>query len=287
MNIASPPPAVPASPAAEVADTPLIQRVCPACGDANAQTPVTRYSDSRWPMKTCRACRMVYLVQAPDYAALFESHAWERTSKAEEQRRAAIRPVSYRLSKATRWRMRLFPRKTMPALLAAHATSGRVIDLGCGDGGQMEGLESRFIPHGVEISTALARTAQERFAARGGHCINDSSLDGLKQCDAAFFSAATLRSYLEHELHPAEVLSELHRTLAPNGIAIVKVPNYGCLNRQVTGAKWCGFRFPDHLNYFTPATLRSLAARAGFDTWFAPTWRLPTSDNMWAILKKT
>ena len=80
-------------------------------------------------------------------------------------------------------------------------------------------------------------------------------MEGLKSFAAGFFTAATLRSYLEHELHPRAVLTELHRTLAPGGVALVKVPNYASLNRRVTGRKWCGFRYPDHLNYFTPASL--------------------------------
>jgi hypothetical protein len=52
------------------------------------------------------------------------------------------------------------------------------------------------------------------------------------------------------------------------------------------GRRWCGFRYPDHLNYFTPKTLVALAAKAGFETGFGLTGRLPTSDNMWAILAK-
>jgi hypothetical protein len=52
------------------------------------------------------------------------------------------------------------------------------------------------------------------------------------------------------------------------------------------GRRWCGFRYPDHLNYFTPDTLRRLARQAGFECGFGPGWRLPVSDNMWALLRK-
>ncbi len=69
-------------------------------------------------------------------------------------------------------------------------------------------------------------------------------------------------------------------------MAIVKVPNYGCLNRMVMGRRWCGFRYPDHLNYFTPGTLRAAAEASGFRAWFGLTFRLPTSDNMYAVLSK-
>jgi hypothetical protein len=82
------------------------------------------------------------------------------------------------------------------------------------------------------------------------------------------------------------VLSELHRTLAPGGVALIKVPNHASLNRRVTGRKWCGYRYPDHLNYFTPASLRRMAEACGYEARFGPTDRLPTSDNMYARLHK-
>jgi hypothetical protein len=52
------------------------------------------------------------------------------------------------------------------------------------------------------------------------------------------------------------------------------------------GGRWCGFRYPEHLNYFTPETLRTMAAKAGFRISFGLAGRLPTSDNMWAALTK-
>lgn len=83
------------------------------------------------------------------------------------------------------------------------------------------------------------------------------------------------------------MLEELGRVLEPGGLALVKVPNFGSLNRMVMGRHWCGFRHPDHLNYFTPVTLRLLAAIAGFEVELSPTDVLPTDDNMVATLRNT
>ena len=150
----------------------------------------------------------------------------------------------------------------------------------------MDELADEFTPYGVEISGELAHAANQRFAHRGGHAVNAPSIEGLKSFADGFFTAATLRSYLEHEMNPTGVLKALHRTLAPGGIAIIKVPNYACWNRAVMGARWCGFRFPDHLNYFTPRTLAAMASSCGYSARFGWTYRLPTSDNMYALLAK-
>jgi len=182
--------------------------------------------------------------------------------------------------------MRLLPRKKMPDLVARHAAPGNVVDLGCGTGTQLDGLADAYVPYGIEISSEAAAAAGRHFSPRGGRAINAPSLEGLKSFAEGFFTAATLRSYLEHELHPRAVLTELHRTLAPGGVALIKVPNYASLNRRVTGRKWCGFRYPDHLNYFTPASLARMAADCGYEARFGPTDRLPTSDNMYAVLRK-
>jgi SAM-dependent methyltransferase len=210
--------------------------------------------------------------------------AWEKTTVAEVERRAELRPVSHRLSKLTRARMRLLPRKKMTELVARHARPGNIVDLGCGTGSQFDDLDENFVPFGVEISSEAAEAATRRFADRGGRAVNAPSFDGLKTFPEGFFTAAVLRSYLEHELRPRAVLTELRRTLVPGGVALIKVPNYASLNRHVTGRKWCGFRYPDHLNYFTPASLARMAAECGYRVCFGLTDRLPTSDNMYAVL---
>ncbi len=263
----------------------IVARRCPLC-DGDDARPIPGYGEGVWQVAACRACGFVYLLRAPNYEALFATMAWQKTTVAEVQRRAELRPVSHRLSKLTRARMRLLPRKKLPDLVARHAAPGNVVDLGCGSGTQLAGLAPAYVPFGIEISTELAAQAHANFAARGGAAVNRPALDGLREFPDGFFTAATLRSYLEHELQPRAVLSELRRTLKPGGAAIVKVPNYGSLNRRLTGRKWCGFRHPDHVNYFTPASLAAMAEACGYRARFGATDKLPTSDNMYAVLHK-
>ena len=124
------------------------------------------------------------------------------------------------------------------------------------------------------------------FKLRGGYAINAPCAEGLAQFPPKYFDACSARSYLEHEAHPLEVLKGAFRVLKPGGVLVAKVPNYACLNRAVMGRKWCGFRYPDHLNYFTPASLRSMAAKAGFAVHFRYLHGLPTNDNMWVTMEK-
>lgn len=272
--------------AAELGRGALVARNCPLCGADNAAVPPGPYSRDIWAIKRCAGCGFVYCDKAPDTRLLAAALAWERTSKQEDRRRAAARPLSYKASRLTRARLRLLPRRKMHRMVEAHARPGRVIDLGCGDGGAMVPLAADFVPFGIEVSTEACAKADALFAPRGGGAVNAACLEGLTRFAEGHFAAATLRSYLEHELNPVPVLSALHRTLEPGAVALVKVPNYGSLNRRVMGARWPGFRSPDHLNYFTPATLRTMAERCGYRVRFGPADRLPTSDNLYAVLVK-
>ena len=181
----------------------------------------------------------------------------------------------------------MLPRKNAARLVERYALPGLVVDLGCANGPLGDELGEKFVPIGVEISSDLAQLADTAFKKRGGYAINAPGLAGLKTFPDDYFSAATLRSYLEHELNPKEVLKELFRCMVKGGIAVIKVPNYGSVNRMVTGSRWCGLRFPDHLNYFTPSSLRKMAVECGFRVRrFNFIDRLPTSDNMWMIIEK-
>jgi hypothetical protein len=64
------------------------------------------------------------------------------------------------------------------------------------------------------------------------------------------------------------------------------VPNFGSVNRLVTGPKWCGFRHPDHVNYFTVASLRRMAAESGMSLRLLNPIRLPLDDNINGVLQR-
>lgn len=265
---------------------PVEARACPACGAANDDETAGRYSRPPWLIKDCASCGFVYLDPVPRYEALEETLSWEASRESENRRRAAERPISYKVSQLLRRRNRVFGRRSIADIVGRNAPPGNVVDIGCAEGGQAMLLGPDYVPFGVEISASLAALANGNFAPRGGRCVQAPAVEGLKSFPQGFFTAAMLRSYLEHEVQAKQVLAALARTLAPGGVAVVKVPNYGSLNRRVTGRKWCGFRFPDHVNYFTPSSLRKMGEDAGFSVKFGLFGALPVSDNMWASLRR-
>ncbi len=264
-------------------------RLCPLCGTDNRAQPVNPYSQAPWQIKTCARCGFVYLENPPAYEELEENFAWEKTSAAEEARRIQARPLAKRISRTFRhFRQRVLKRDKLTYLLFRQVPKGKVLDIGCGGGGVMKLLPpERYQPHGIEISKALAAEANSLAQARGGHVVQASAIEGLAQFPENSLDAALLSSFLEHEVQPGKLLTELRRALRPGAVVIIKVPNYASLNRRVRGAQWCGFRHPDHVNYFTPQSLAQLARQCGYDIarcTFGDRW--PLSDNLWMVLAK-
>ena len=161
-------------------------------------------------------------------------------------------------------------------------------------------IVTRFAPsptgllHLGHVHSALAGWRAAR-AAGGRFLLRIEDIDPLR-CQPAFEAAliadlrwlginwdGPVRRQSEHVHAHAEALARL----ADDGVVVVKVPNYDCLGRRVRGRRWCGYRWPDHVNYFTPATLATTAARAGlavarmrfFD-------RSPLSDSLYAVFQR-
>ena len=169
---------------------------------------------------------------------------------------------------------------------------GAVSRVRLGGGDRMVDLCARFrskglavVPIGLEISRALAARAEHAFAPHGGRVLQASAVDGAANLEPQSLDLSGRPMEKELDLQPLELLRRLQPTLRPSGVVVLKVPNYDCWNRSIRGGKWCGFRYPDHVNYFTPATLARLADEAGYEL-LPPAFgdRLPLSDNMYAAL---
>jgi len=268
--------------------TKIVNRNCPVCGNGNENVSRLAYGPTEWPMKKCSSCGMVYLVKSPDPEELFENLAWEKSSRAEDTRREKEHGLTRKFSKATRWRLHVFTRKNIEGITQKYAKPGGIVDLGCGDGLHLSRLADGYSPYGIEVSKNLAMQAEKNLASKNGKVANADALTGLRNLPDSRFTGVMMRSFLEHDIEPKTTLLEARRVLVPGGIVVIKVPNYGCINRVYRGKKWCGFRFPDHVNYFTPGTLRKLLTDCGFTILrdkFVD--HLPTSDNMWFVARKT
>ena len=255
-------------------------RPCPQCGSLVCVF-LSHYSSPPWQLVECSACGFVFLRNPPEYKRLISEYAWEKTRVAEKGRRTRRSPLLAWVDRGTRWRLSVFS-PGLSGRLKSLWRPGPVLDVGCGAGNR---VPEPYIPVGIEISEALWREADINMRARGGRAIHAAAVEGIQQLPDHHFTGILLRSFLEHEAQPKVLLKECARVLTLEGAIYVRVPNYGSLNRRIRGAKWCGFRFPDHVNFFDRKSLLQMAEDCGLNLRLINPLRLPFDDNINAVFR--
>lgn len=263
-------------------------RGCPLCDADNRAVAPTRYSRLPWLIKQCGQCAMHYLENPPGYAALEQEYAWERTSTVEAVERRRREPWLHRLGAVARG---ISPgqlmRPKIARLVDRFVGQGRLLDVGCGKGRVGVIVGPAYVPFGIEISRQLAEQADGNFRAQGGRVVQSDALQGLPTFGRDFFDGVVMKAFLEHETAPRDVLVAACLAMRPGAALIIKVPNFASLNRHLRQRRWCGFRYPDHVNYFTPGSIVRLLVSTGFEiARFKLTDRWPTNDNLWIVARK-
>lgn len=139
-------------------------------------------------------------------------------------------------------------------------SGGDVLDIGCGTGGFLQQLTTRFPGRYVAVGTDVAGPALDHAESLGLKIHRGSFLDG-RLPDRAF-DALTFWAVLEHLAEPRAFLREANRVLRPGGLCFALVPNMNSLAVRLLGMRY-RYILPQHLNYFSPATLVRLFESAG------------------------
>jgi 2-polyprenyl-3-methyl-5-hydroxy-6-metoxy-1,4-benzoquinol methylase len=146
-------------------------------------------------------------------------------------------------------------------LVQRFVRGGRLVEIGSAVGYFLDAAKrAGFEVTGIEPAEELARTARERFGvdARAGF-IEDAELE------PGSFDVACAWHVLEHIPEPLAVLRNLHRVVGRGGVLALEVPNAASRQAERLGAAWPHWDPAHHVGHYTPAALRALVERAGFD----------------------
>jgi SAM-dependent methyltransferase len=144
-----------------------------------------------------------------------------------------------------------------------------LLDVGCGEGFFMAALAARgWRVLGFDFSSfAMTRFNPQLLP----HFVQGSVyelLDGQIERDQAF-GLLNLSNVLEHVRDPEGLLRRLRRTVAPGGLLRINVPNdFSALQERLLALGKVDQRYwvapPEHLNYFSADSLRSLLRSEGW-----------------------
>jgi SAM-dependent methyltransferase len=140
------------------------------------------------------------------------------------------------------------------------AAGARLLDVGAAFGfGVAEARRAGWRACGVEISAAAARGA--RRAAPGAVAVAHALRLPFRD---AGFAAVTLWDVLEHLADPHAAIAEAARVLEPGGRLALSTGDVGSLAARLSGARWHLYTLPEHLFFFSRASLLRLLEGHGF-----------------------
>jgi SAM-dependent methyltransferase len=160
----------------------------------------------------------------------------------------------------------LWPDKTLRELKGRHPMpwkgEGKVLDIGCGAGGNLRTLQDQgWDISGIEISEVAAAHARELVTGNIHTGTLESAPFPLNTFDLVLMSHS-----LEHLPSPTDALRRVNQLLKDDGLLVVSVPNVNSLEYKLFRRWWFQLDPPRHFYHFDKCSLFGLLTQAGFQS---------------------
>lgn len=259
---------------------------CPLCGNSHSSHATPELHDIRggsagiWRFKTCDGCGVHYLdprplVPSEAYPDYYGQHQTPLLSVIEGRsrlgtaiRRSVLRAHGYPHVGGLPFIGALL--KRIPAIRNAAFASfaliphgrrdGLLLDLGCGNGRFLHFLHLlgwRVL--GIEADAQSAAIARQLIPETPIHASLETA-----SLDEGSVDVVTANHVIEHLADPRQVLAEVRRVLADDGLLGIAVPNWRSLSHRFFGDAWAGLEPSRHLLMFDRRRLVALLEESGF-----------------------
>jgi SAM-dependent methyltransferase len=148
---------------------------------------------------------------------------------------------------------------------------GRLLDVGCAYGFFLQEAKPYFDVAGIEL-------AQDAVAhcRRSGLNVAAGVADEANLAQFGRMDVIVLLDVIEHVPDPRETLRLCAQHLAPGGIIVLTTGDFSSLYARWSGPHWRLMTPPQHLWFFTPDSMKRLAASLDL--------RLETLDHPWKVV---
>lgn len=127
--------------------------------------------------------------------------------------------------------------------------AGKILDVGCGLGFLLSGLDAKFDKYGVEISKLASAEALNYGNIFNGTLENASYEEN-------FFDVVILYHVIEHLDFPESVLKEIKRILKKDGKLLIGTPNFECICAKIFGDNFRMLHDKSHVSLFSHNSLK-------------------------------
>jgi SAM-dependent methyltransferase len=217
--------------------------------DPWGENPAPYLDGQRWRYVECTSCAQAFhsRILSPEWSEIKWSRWMSAEAIAKFERARVGDSGSGQFDRATRYTKHVLQ---LASLIRARPL--RILDFGCGNG------EFLAMCHRYGLEAFGVDRSQARRDKAGVSVVESvDELDGQ-------FHAITLFEVLEHVDDPREILEMLSGRLIPGGILVLETPDCTGVTGIASRRDYDLIHPLDHINGFTPATLRSIVERLGF-----------------------
>jgi len=213
-------------------------------------------------VRRCTSCRLVFSVPRPTVEELDAFYSGSYFNRPED---AALGYEDYGgESWAAANARRMWRAITVwhPPLLSANPR--RLLDVGAATGDfAAAAADDGWEVYGVEIADYARAQGREKGVIMTKHLHDDAGPFGL----------VTMWHVLEHVVDPVNCLVDARSVATPGAYLVIELPNWHSFGRILKRDRWSQLRPPEHINFFTRASLQRTASRAG--------WRIERSATLY------
>lgn len=257
---------------------------CPFCQSNNNQLIIENGIDYEYDVKgnfkyyQCRKCQLIFLYPRPTLSKIIDYyppnyHSYQRPSSSFFKFLSKIN-----LNKRKEKYERLIGR------------SGKILDVGCGDGEIMEALEtgSNYECSGIEFKKEIVRQGKNK-----GLNIVYGTLETTKVFRSSTFDLLIMNHLIEHLEKPEITLKKAYLLLKPGGWISGETPNSKSIERILLQKKWAGYHIPRHLQIFSSHNIDKFLKSIGFSkivikkSYTPGQWALSLQNIYLSIFPKT
>src|SRR5262245_1664155 len=222
---------------------------CPLCG---LPPPPPSFTKFGYPISRCR-CGMIYVARVVDAGVLERLYGRNYFTGSTDEPSQGYRGYGDEEALTRRnFADRL-------ALVERCAAKGKLLDIGCA--------------YGFLVAEARARGWGAEGVERSAHAVEAAVAAGLPVVQGDFltldrprssFAAVTMFDVLEHVADPRPWVRRARELLEPGGVLVIETPDASAPIARVLGQRHHTYTPPNHLSYFTRATLLRLLDEEGF-----------------------
>ncbi|MBO9618426.1 MAG: class I SAM-dependent methyltransferase [Niabella sp.] len=239
---------------------------CPVCGSEQQHTvfDVKDYTVSGevFAIAQCAHCTLRFTQDVPDQDGIGPYYKSEDYISHTNTSKGVISKLYQRV------RTRTMKQKAGIIKKFSRKKTGKLLDLGCGTGTFLNTMQRE----GWQVA-GLEPDADARAMAKTLYGLEVAPAHELYQQPENFYDAITLWHVLEHVHELQAYVAQLKKSLAPDGVLFIAVPNYTSKDAAAYQQYWAAYDVPRHLYHFSPRAMETLMAAHRLQiTDYLPMW---------------